>query len=210
MDATLAAFIFGCAVLAVIAVLLWRSQNRDGRAHASFTFGELFTAAVTLEPKNAESAENAMQRAAQERGEPAAPPVGLITATTTKLARLLWVDDDPDNNLYETVALEQLGRFVTKATSTEAALRYLDELKFALIITDLGRDHDRRAGEELIRRVRAQGQSLPIVVYTMDAAQKRADLLALGADAVVDLPHELIHEVNARIASLPQNSRPSP
>jgi len=97
------------------------------------------------------------------------------------------------------VALENLGRFVTKTTSTEAALTYLKEMEFALVITDLGRGHDRRAGEELIRLVRASGRTVPIVVYTVGAAEKRAALVAAGADAVVDSPGELIREVDRRL-----------
>jgi len=201
MDATLAALIFGLAALAVGAVLLWRSQNRGGHAEASWSFGELFTTTVKLGPGDTASAENAVAQAAKQRGETPEAAAESIARTATRLARVLWVDDLPDNNLYETVALENLGRFVTKATSTEAGLTYLEEMDFALVITDLGRGHDRHAGEEFIRLVRARGRKEPIVVYTVGAAGKRAALVAAGADAVVDRPSDLIREVDRLAAA---------
>jgi CheY-like chemotaxis protein len=199
MDTTLAALIFGLAALVVVAVLLWRSQNRGGQSEATVSFGELFTTTVKLGSADTASAENAVAHAAKQRGETPETAAASIARTATRLARVLWVDDLPDNNLYETVALEKLGRFVTKATSTEAGLTYLEELDFALVITDLGRRHDRHAGEEFIRLVRASGRTEPIVVYTVGAADKRAALVAAGADAVVDRPSDLVREVEARI-----------
>jgi CheY-like chemotaxis protein len=199
MNTTVAALLFGIAVLIVVAILLWRAGDRGTGAKVSLSFGQLFEAQITLDQKNASSAENAVRKAADERGEvvTASP----VRTTSTRLARLLWVDDNPDNNLYETVALEQLGRFITKTTSTEAAMRYLDELPISLIITDVGRGNDPRAGEELIRRIRAAGRTLPIVVYTLGAAAQRDQLRGLGADAVVDMPDELIREVNTRLGA---------
>jgi CheY-like chemotaxis protein len=199
MNTTFAALLFGVAVLIVVAILLWRAGDRGAGAKVSLSFGQIFEAEITLDQKNASSAESAVLRAAEERGEAvAASPV---RTTSTRLARLLWVDDNPDNNLYETVALEQLGRFITKTTSTEAAMRYLDELPFSLIITDVERGNDRRAGEELIRRVRATGRTVPIIVYTLGAAAQRDHLRGLGADAVVDMPDDLVSEVNAQLGT---------
>lgn len=197
MDPTLAGLIFGLASLVVVAVLLWRSQSRGGKAKASWSFGELFTTTVELGPADTASAENAVEQAATQRGETPDSSSEPIARTVTRLARVLWVDDLPDNNLFETVALENLGRFVTKTTSTEAALIYLEEMDFALVITDLGRGHDRHAGQEFVRLVRASGRTVPIVVYAVGAADKRTTLIATGADAVVDKPSELIREVDA-------------
>ena len=199
MDPTLAALIFGLAVVIVVAVVLWRAQNRDGHAEASWSFGEVFKSTVKFGPDDAASAESAIERAASQRGESSSGgPV--IARTASRLARILWVDDLPDNNLFETVALEKLGRFVTKTTSTEAALIYLAEMEFALVITDLGRGRDPHAGEEFIRHLRTNGSGLPIVVYTVNATEKRQALVAAGANAVVDKPADLINEVDKRLA----------
>jgi hypothetical protein len=42
-------------------------------------------------------AEDAVRRAAEERGE--AVDVSPVQDTSTRLARVFWVDDNPDNNL---------------------------------------------------------------------------------------------------------------
>ncbi|MBU2666371.1 hypothetical protein KOI35_22975 [Actinoplanes bogorensis] len=156
------------------------------RAH---TFGELFTATVTLRPGNTASAADAVQRAARERGEPAPQVAGLTPREPATLARVLWLDGNPDDNLYETVALEQLGRFVTKTTSIGSAVRYLGELDFAVVITG-------RSGLGLIKEMRAAGLAQPVLVYTQNAAQ----LTVLGAQAVIDHPDELVRAVNAQLS----------
>lgn len=200
MDQTLAFFIVAVLTLALIAVLLIRAQNRAGGAQATVALGDLFKAEVKLDAANRQSADDAIQQAAREHDQPAPPPIEASTPPLTRLTRVLWVDDNPDNNLYETIALERLGRLVTKATSTDAAERYLRALDFDLIITDLGRGGDPHAGRDLIRRIRAGGRRLPVIVYTAGAERKRGALLADGADAVVDLPYDLVREVNARSA----------
>lgn len=191
-------FILAGLVVAVIAVLLWRSQSRGAAAEASFSFGELFTAQVKLGQQETSKAGAAVERANHERGTPA--PAAPISPGPIRLARVLWVDDRPDGNLFETLALERLGRFVTVATSTEAALIYLDELHFDLIITDLGRGRDREAGEKFVRHLRRERIRTPVVVYTTGAADKRDRLLGIGADAVADMPEELVHQVTALLS----------
>ena len=57
--------------------------------------------------------------------------------------RVLWVDDNPDNNIEEYLMLRALGLTITQATSNTAADRYRARLAFDLVITDLGRGSDR-------------------------------------------------------------------
>src|SRR5664280_343587 len=126
MDTTVAALVVALAVLVAFTGLMWRSQNRNAPAKASVKFGELFSANVELGPHNEARAEEAIREAEHIRGVSADPsPEVPRGQEPTRLARILWVDNHPDNNLYETVALENLGRFVTDATSTEAGLFYL-------------------------------------------------------------------------------------
>lgn len=205
MNTTVATLLFAVAVLIVAAIVLWRAANRGTGVKASFSFGQLFEAQITLDQNTTLSAQNAVQLAAADRGG-TVTTIPVEDITQTRLARLLWVDDHPDNNLYETVALERLGRFITKTTSTVKAMQYLEELPFSLVITDAGRGNDRNAGEKLIQRVRAAGNTIPIVVYTLGAAAQRDHLRGIGADAVVDRPDALVREVNARLGTLPHSA----
>lgn len=205
MDITVVVLAIGLVALAISAVLLWRAQARGAGGHASITIADMFSASLTLTPVDTAQANEAVRTAEAERGTaPANGELPQIGGSTTTFARVLWVDDEPDNNLYETIALEKLGKFVTKATSTEAALDYLDRMDFTILITDLGRHGDRDAGLHLIHQLRANGQRLPIVVYTGDARPVREMLTSAGADAVVDLPGPLIREVESRVSRLGQ------
>lgn len=193
MDTTTAGLVVAIAALIVLAVLLWRSRQRTAAAEASHSLGQLFSTTVQLAASDTGSAQDAVTEAARLRGDDSPGPP--ITAEAVRAARVLWVDDHPDNNLLETVALESLGKFVTTATSTRAALAYLERLDYALVITDVRRGDDPQAGDELIRTLRDRGDTTPVVVYTMDAATRRTPLMQQGADAVVDLPGALVHEV---------------
>lgn len=199
MDTNAVVLIIGLVVVAAVTLLVWRGQTLGAGMEASFSLAEFFSASLTLTSGDTAQAEDAVRAAAAERGSGEPGGDGPHLGDSTTLARVLWVDDNPDNNIYETVALEKLGKFVTKATSTSAALAYLSRMDFAILITDLGRWGGPCAGLDLVRRLRANGYRMPIVVYTTEAAPARESLLAAGADAVVDLPGTLVREVEERV-----------
>lgn len=193
MDTGIVVLILGGLVIVGALVLLWRGQKGNGDSHLEVSLADIFKLKLTLSPQNADSAREAVREAGRERGRPEVELTRL--GETSVLARILWVDDHPDNNVYETLALEELGKFVTKATSSEAAHKYLGRMDFAAIITDLGRHDDRDAGLKFIRQVRASGNRTPIVVYTGRASGVPAEVRTAGADAIVDLPNDLVEEV---------------
>lgn len=166
MSQSLVNLILILVVVAGIGILLYRVLVRGGRGEATISVAQLFTASIKLEtePGEREKASEAIRTAAQQRGE--AVEQVEVSENTTRFARILWVDDQPDNNLLETVALESLGRFVTHATSTRAGLRYLAELDYDLAITDVGRAGDPKAGIDFVHRVRRAKPQLPLIVYT--------------------------------------------
>lgn len=55
---------------------------------------------------------------------------------------VLWVDDRPNNNIYERQALEALGVNFVLATSTDEALKKIVRQRFDAIISDMGRPPD--------------------------------------------------------------------
>jgi CheY-like chemotaxis protein len=143
---------------------------------------------------------DAASKAAQTRGESGPQAAGQVrsdveTLLRVRLRRVLWVDDVPDNNVYECVALMEAGFVIATATSNDAARRYLAEASFDLVITDLGRGGRSDDGAALVREISAQRPNLPVVVYTGDAAKVRDDLKAAGAKAVEDQPGALIGAV---------------
>src|SRR5262249_32543926 len=80
-------------------------------------------------------------------------------------SRVLWVDDRPDNNRYERQALEALGLRIDLSTSTDDALRKVRSSNYDLIISDMGRPPDDRAGYTLLRELREADFSTPFIIY---------------------------------------------
>ncbi|WP_126148174.1 response regulator [Synechococcus elongatus] len=79
---------------------------------------------------------------------------------------VLWVDDYPDNNIYERQALEALGVSFVLATSIEEALRKISKQRFDVIISDMGRPFDSRAGYTFLDQLRASGDQTPFIIYS--------------------------------------------
>jgi CheY-like chemotaxis protein len=120
--------------------------------------------------------------------------IGLIrTVKRSTHRRLLWVDDLPDNNIYESTVLQSLGYVITAATTTEAGLSYLASLDFDIVLTDMRRGERPLAGVELLQGMRERGLSQPVVVYMGNVKDHRAAQAAnAGAAATFDAPGELI------------------
>jgi CheY-like chemotaxis protein len=105
-------------------------------------------------------------------------------------ARILWVDDNPENNVYEIQSLETKRISVTTATSTAEALKQLHAGHYFAVITDLGRVEDGSfnpdAGLELVKVIRRTDTNIAIYVFTTATAvaQRADELQAAGANAV--------------------------
>lgn len=79
--------------------------------------------------------------------------------------RILWVDDRPSNNYYEREALEQMGIEFGIARSTDEAIEKLSVSHYDLIISDMGRPPDSRAGYTLLDKLRGAENNIPFVIY---------------------------------------------
>ncbi len=79
--------------------------------------------------------------------------------------RILWVDDRPENNVYERQAFEAQGIEFSLALSTDEALNLLKTNKFAAIISDMGRKEGAQEGYVLLEKIRAMGDKTPFMIY---------------------------------------------
>jgi CheY-like chemotaxis protein len=61
-------------------------------------------------------------------------------ASVLQGAQILWVDDNPDNNIYVRRILYSLGIFVDLARTTEEGLSMLIQTNYDAVISDMGRD----------------------------------------------------------------------
>jgi CheY-like chemotaxis protein len=95
-----------------------------------------------------------------------------VTAQRIVGAKLLWVDDHPENNIYARRAMEAVGIQITLSQSTEDALEKLRSDTYNVIISDMGRQppdpqapYDKRAGYTLLDKLRDQHIFTPFIIY---------------------------------------------
>ena len=78
---------------------------------------------------------------------------------------VLWVDDNPNNNVNERQSLEAFGIGFVLARSTEAALERIRRESFDLIISDMNRHREPTAGFTLLDKLREMGDKTPVLIY---------------------------------------------
>lgn len=187
-------------VIAVLGVLILRGRG-SGRLNSSVNVGP-FSWSFELSQETRQEVTNHLHDATDKFGTSDGftnAQERLASTTAVDHARVLWVDDHPDNNVEETLMLQGLGLSVTHTTTTTAALRYLAQGKFELLITDLGRDGDPEAGLELLQALTNRQQPLPSIVYTMHPGERAGRATALGASAVIETPGDLLDAVLDRL-----------
>jgi CheY-like chemotaxis protein len=116
-----------------------------------------------------------------------------LVAAAIEGARILWIDDNPENNQWECATLRQLGAHVTAVDSTETAIGCLRSDSYDLILSDVSRSGSSREGIEVIPRLRALRPATAVVFYVgrLDAS----DGVPLGAFRITNRPDELLHLV---------------
>lgn len=109
---------------------------------------------------------------------------------------VLWVDDNPENNIYERRALEALGLTIVLATSTEEALKKHRQQRFDLIISDMGRPPDSQAGYTFLEKLRSSKDQTPFIIYASSRAPEHiAESQRRGAIGCTNRPDELFEMV---------------
>jgi esterase/lipase superfamily enzyme/CheY-like chemotaxis protein len=97
-------------------------------------------------------------------------------------ARILWVDDKPENNEREGARLQGWGAEVMHALDTDSALDTLRTRFIDIVISDMVRGTHYAAGLDLLQRMRATNRHMPFIVYAAAFAE-RSPHVALNAGA---------------------------
>jgi CheY-like chemotaxis protein len=109
---------------------------------------------------------------------------------------VLWVDDNPDNNIYERQSLEALGVRFVLSTSTDDALNKVKNQRFDAIISDMGRPPDRTAGYTLLDALRSSGDRTPFIIYAGSRSpEHQAESRRRGAAGCTNRATELFEMV---------------
>ena len=97
--------------------------------------------------------------------------------------KILWADDRPSNNSSARQAFEALGIKFDLALDTDEAIRLLGNQNFDLVISDMGRPPDAKAGYTLLERLRSAGNMIPYVIYSSAGSdlQNQAEARRRGA-----------------------------
>ena len=219
------------AITHLLGVTLWPAifvfilvRFRTGIANFISTLGEFSFKAAGVEATAKVKAEAAASLAAAtaSRPEAAASPektlqearnaaqivVDAITPNVIRRAErstVLWVDDRPDNNLHERSALEAIGISFVLSTSTEDALDQIRRQSFDLIISDMGRPPDPRAGYTLLDKLRATGNRTPFIIYAGSRSPEHQDEAKRhGALGCTNRPNELFEMVLSALGRGPR------
>jgi CheY-like chemotaxis protein len=114
--------------------------------------------------------------------------------------KVLWVDDRPENNVYERQAMESMGLEFTLALSTNEALGTLETRKFAAIISDMGRKEGPREGYILLRAIRQLDKKTPYFIYAGSrAVQHQREAALRGAQGTTNIAQDLFEMVTRAI-----------
>jgi DNA-binding NtrC family response regulator len=107
--------------------------------------------------------------------------------------KILWVDEQPSSVGLEIQRFEALAAAVTRRTDTETALKALATDKFDLVISDMGRPPDDRAGYPLPEKMRDLGQRTTFLIYSGSKKPEHvAKALKRGAQGATNDPEELL------------------
>lgn len=105
---------------------------------------------------------------------------------------ILWVDDRPENNVYERKMLERYGVEFSLALNTRQALEALNNKDFALIISDMGRKEGEREGYVLLEELRKTDSKTPFIIYAGSKAPEHVkEAQRRGSQGCTNEPMEL-------------------
>lgn len=109
-------------------------------------------------------------------------------------ASVLWVDDIPKNNEYKVRAFEVLGIQCTSSLTTEDALEKASKQKYDVIISDMSRYGNSRAGFELFDELQRRKINTPFILHSRLKIEKREEARSKGIKSISD-PDKLLQAV---------------
>jgi CheY-like chemotaxis protein len=108
-------------------------------------------------------------------------------------AQILWIDDNPSNNLYERQLLRSLGVFVDLARSTEEALEMFQNTHYDIAISDMERNGVKDEGLRLLSEMQKRGINQSLIFYTWGIDYSRGT--PAYAFAITDRPDYLLNYI---------------
>ncbi|MBV1936652.1 response regulator [Streptomyces sp. BV286] len=114
-------------------------------------------------------------------------------AATLRGGRILWIDDHPEHNGALISLFRSMEMVVDTARSTDEGLVALRHGSYDVILSDIDRDGDPRAGISMLRELEGRNVDRPVVMYSQKFNPE------LGVDrrifAATNNPAEIVHYV---------------
>jgi len=116
--------------------------------------------------------------------------------------KILWVDDRPENNIYERKAFESQGIDFSLALNTNEALDLLTSNDYVAIISDMGRKEGPQEGYVLLDKVKKLGIDTPFFIYAGSNAPEHKQMARdRGAQGTTNRADELYKMVMDKITN---------
>lgn len=191
----------------------WWRADADERRRIAQRFHALQDAVNQASEKYKDNPEKITQFA-RDQAEKHLMIEGIVSAEPPTLpgTRLLWVDDNPENNIQERNIMEDRLRVkVSLAKSTHEALDKIRGESYDVIISDMGRAEEHgyatRAGFDLLDTLRGEGNETDFIIYAAsNAPEHKAEARRRGAQGSTNSPQELFELVREAAKSIPDSS----
>jgi CheY-like chemotaxis protein len=119
---------------------------------------------------------------------------------TKELPKILWVDDNPENNAFVRQTFESVRIRVVLSETTSGALDILSRQSFDAIISDMGRREGPREGYVLLDSLRDRGDGTPLFFYAGSAAvEHKRETLEHGGQGCTNDAQELFGMVTKAV-----------
>ena len=109
-------------------------------------------------------------------------------------ARILWVDDNPGNNVVERRLMRAFGVQFDLAMTTDEAMGRLLHGDYDLVISDMARAGDPGGGARLADLIHQAHLPVPVIIYT-SGIDESYHITPPGVLAVTQQPDRLLHFV---------------
>lgn len=84
---------------------------------------------------------------------------------TLRSKQILWVDDNPKNNSYLVASLQEKGHIIDIALTTDEAITKFTSQQYDIVISDMGRPGDGKAGITLAKQIRTLSPQVPFYIF---------------------------------------------
>ena len=165
-------------------------------------FIKLMSGIISLANASAKNEERAMRSDDfSEAARNMAHASSNLEKSHTVPATILWVDDNPGNNIHEREAFAALGFRFDLASSTREAISKKSMGEYSAIISDMVRTEGRREGYVLLEQIREHDKATPYFIYgSINSPGDKREAAKRGAQGFTNNPRELIDLVTRYVS----------